>query len=202
MDYFSFISATFLVSLSGCLAPGPMTAVTVEGGKESPHSGSFVALGHALVEFPLVLVIYYGATAFLQGDLVKQVTGIVGSLFLLYMGYSMFISSRDPLCSAKRKFSPFLSGVVLSGLNPYFVIWWLTIGTTFIVKSINHGFFALLVFYVIHWLVDFAWLYFLSAVSYKGGTFFGHNFQRIITLVCSLLLIFYSVNLFIDSIQI
>jgi threonine/homoserine/homoserine lactone efflux protein len=199
MDYLAFISATFLISLSGCLAPGPMTAVTVNGGKESPHSGSFVALGHGLVEFPLVLFIYYGASSYLQGDLVKQTTGIIGSLFLFYMGYSMFRTFKEPVCSVKRSFSPLLNGIVLSGLNPYFIIWWLTIGTTFILKSIKHGFSALIIFYVVHWLVDFVWLYFLSALSHKGGNFFGHRFQRAVSLICSFLLIFYAVKLLIES---
>lgn len=60
MPLLTFLFEAVLISLSGVLAPGPITAVTIGKGKESPHAGAFVAIGHGIVEFPLIISIFYG----------------------------------------------------------------------------------------------------------------------------------------------
>ena len=48
-----FLFKAFVISLSGVLAPGPMTAAAVGHGVRSRHAGALMAVGHAVVEFPL-----------------------------------------------------------------------------------------------------------------------------------------------------
>jgi len=55
-----FLLEAVLISLSGVMAPGPMTAAAVGMGSKSPHAGAFLAVGHGIVEFPLMVAILYG----------------------------------------------------------------------------------------------------------------------------------------------
>lgn len=55
---------------------------------------------------------------------------------------------------------PLVSGIVLSG-NPYFLIWWATVGLTLTSQAMEFGVLALVVFLLIHWLCDVGWLEFV-----------------------------------------
>src|SRR5512144_2717484 len=86
-----FVYATFmLISLSGALSPGPLTAMAIsEGARAGRWAGSRLALGHALVEIPLVFGIAYGLGTWLRQPLVSGLVGLVGSAVLLWMGYGL-----------------------------------------------------------------------------------------------------------------
>ena len=92
MPLLTFLLEAVLISLSGVLMPGPITAITVAKGNESPHAGAFIAAGHGVVEIPLMISIYYGFGYLLNMFYVKTVIAFVGGLFLLFMAYSMFRS--------------------------------------------------------------------------------------------------------------
>ena len=62
----AFLLQAVLISLSGVMAPGPLSAAIVGQGRRSPHAGALVALGHGIVEFPLMAVILIGFTAWLD----------------------------------------------------------------------------------------------------------------------------------------
>ncbi len=64
------------------MAPGPLTTVTVGKGNESPHAGAFVAVGHGIVEFPVMLAVLYGAGRLLGISYVKAAIASAGGLFL------------------------------------------------------------------------------------------------------------------------
>lgn len=60
MPLLTFLIGAVFISLTGVMAPGPVTAVTIGEGSKSPHAGAFVAIGHGIVEFPLMIAIFYG----------------------------------------------------------------------------------------------------------------------------------------------
>ncbi|MCK5095187.1 MAG: LysE family transporter [Spirochaetes bacterium] len=91
----AFLLEAVLISLSGVMSHGPITAVTIGKGSDSPHAGAIVAAGHGIVEFPLMIAIYYGFGQLLNLSYVKSAIGLVGGLFLLYMGISMFLSIKE-----------------------------------------------------------------------------------------------------------
>ena len=61
MDLALFLLAAGSISLSGVLAPGPITAVTAARGAESPHAGVWVTVGHTLVEIAVMAALFLGA---------------------------------------------------------------------------------------------------------------------------------------------
>ncbi len=202
MSFLAFIFEAVIISLSGVMGPGPITAVTIVKGNESPHAGALIAIGHGVVEFPLMIAIFYGFGYLLNLIYVKALIDIIGGLFLLFMGISMFRSVKQSDVSSKiYAYSSIISGILLSLGNPYFFIWWAAVGVTLILKSINFGIFGFLIFALCHWLCDFFWYYFLSFLSFRGGKFFGKKFQKIIFTICGLFLLFFSIKFITDAVR-
>lgn len=187
----TFLLQTVFISFSGVMAPGPITAATIGKGSKNPHAGALISFGHGIVEFPLIFLIFLGFDSLINKPYVREGIGIAGGLFLLWMGIDILRGLKvSELNNKTEKRSPITAGVFLSLGNPYFIIWWATIGAALIARSAKFGFFWFAVFAVIHWLCDFLWLYFLSIMSYKGGTFFGKKFQKGIFLICGIFLFF------------
>jgi threonine/homoserine/homoserine lactone efflux protein len=196
-----FLLEAILISLSGVMAPGPMTAVTVGKGNQSPHAGALIAVGHGIVEFPLMVAIFYGLGPVLDLDYTKAAISSVGGLLLLMMGVGMLRSmKKGEISSRQYAHSPVLAGILLSLGNPYFFIWWATVGATLISNSVDFGLLGFLLFAPLHWLCDFVWSYLLSALSFRGGQFFGKTFQQVISAVCGVFLLFFSGKFIADAI--
>lgn len=202
MLFVAFILKAMLISLSGVMAPGPITAVSVAEGNRSPHAGAWVAVGHGFVEFPLMIFIFLGFEYLLKSAQVKGAIGLVGGLFLLFMAYGMFRSIKSIEVSPITAFkSPIVAGVVLSLTSPYFLIWWATVGASLIIASMEFGITGFVVLAIFHWLCDFVWYYFLSALAFKSGKFFGHTFQKIIFAVCGAFLAVMGVKFVADAVK-
>jgi threonine/homoserine/homoserine lactone efflux protein len=196
IDLIAFVSQVVLLSLSGVLMPGPVTAVTLARGSRDPHAGAWVALGHGVLEWPLMALMYFGVGELFKYAPVKVGIGIAGGLIMLWMGIGMLRdldpagALAEPGPSAER--SPFLAGILLSAGNPYFLIWWATAGAVLVQRSLTFGIIGFFILAAAHWLCDFVWYYFLSALSFRGGKFFGRRLQRGVFVVCGLFLLYFS----------
>ncbi len=89
-----FILTIVGISLSGVMAPGPITAATLAAGERNRHAGAWVCVGHILVELPLILLIAAGLGTFLESKVIRAGIGLVGGLFLLLMGVQLLASLR------------------------------------------------------------------------------------------------------------
>src|SRR4030043_1828031 len=85
-----FLISAIGISLSGVMAPGPLTAATITKGYRDKYAGIFIALGHAVIELPLMALIYFGFAHFLASPEVKRIVGLVGGLLLILMGIMLF----------------------------------------------------------------------------------------------------------------
>ena len=199
----AFLIEAVLISLSGVMAPGPITAVTVSKGTKSPHAGAIIALGHGIVEIPLMILILYGFGEILKILYIKAIIGLLGGLFLLKMGLALLKGIKQAkIDSSNDPHSPLMAGIILSLANPYFLIWWATIGSILIFRSITFGLLGFAIFMVLHWSCDFFWCYFLSALSFKGGQFFGKRLQQVLFLICGVFLLFFSSKFIYDAAKI
>jgi threonine/homoserine/homoserine lactone efflux protein len=198
-----FLAETVLISLSGVMSPGPITAVTVGKGAKSPYAGAMVAVGHGVVEFPLMIGIFLGVGYLLSLTAVKAVIFSLGGAFLLFMGVGMLRSmGGTPAESKSDSSTPLVAGILLSLWNPYFLVWWATVGASLIAKAVSFGILGFVLFAVIHWLCDFIWYSFLSTAAFKGGHVFGRIFQQVVFGVCGVFLIFFSGKFIFDAAKI
>lgn len=158
----AFLLEAVLISLSGVIAPGPVTAVTISKGTKSPHAGAIIALGHGIVEIPLMILILYGFGDILKITYIKAIIGLLGGLFLLKMGIGLLKGIKQAkIDSSNGPSSPLKAGIILTLANPYFLVWMATIGSILIFRSYAFGLLGFAIFMIAHWSCDFLWLYYL-----------------------------------------
>ena len=202
MAFITFLIEAVLVSLSGVLAPGPITSVSVGYGSEDPRAGVWVAVGHGLVEFPVMIAVFLGVGAVMDISWVQTTIALLGGIFLLYMGANMLRNIRqERIIGTMNSRSPLAAGAFLSLGNPYFLIWWATVGAGLVLRSTEFGLVGFAAFAVGHWLCDLGWDAFLSALSFKGGEFFGRRFQQVVFGISGGFLLFYSGKLLWEGVR-
>jgi len=175
------------------MAPGPVTATAISMGARSRYAGALIAVGHGIVEFPLMVLIVLGAGEILKLPTAQIIIGLAGGAFLLWMAVGMLSSLRSAEQQETKvaKSAPMMAGIVLSAGNPYFLFWWATVGLALATMATGIGIWAFALFAVVHWLCDFVWLTILSWASFKGTGLFGPRGQRIVLLICAVALVFF-----------
>ncbi len=185
-----FLLSVLVISLSGVMMPGPMFTVTLAKSYKSRFAGTQVALGHTIVEVPLILLIYFGFARFFQHHLVQFIVSLIGGGMLAWLGVSMF-RARAKVVKEGRDlpYNSVMAGVITSALNPFFLLWWATVGSMLVMNSLSFGLagFALLI--LVHLMADLVWLSFVSLLVNKTRSLWGKGFQQGLFIVCSLALI-------------
>ncbi|NLX95353.1 MAG: LysE family transporter [Rhodopirellula sp.] len=197
----AFLFTAVAISLSGVMAPGPITAATLAAGSRSRHAGAMIALGHAVVEIPLILLLVAGLGTLLQSPAVRTAIGFAGGAFLTWMGVQLLLSLRsaDAGLDGHVHRRPFVTGIVLTGANPYFLVWWATVGLALTSDALSFGIGALALFAIVHWLCDLGWLEMLSLAGHTGTERFGGSSQKAISAVCGVVLLGFGVKFLHDA---
>jgi threonine/homoserine/homoserine lactone efflux protein len=181
------------ISLSGVMMPGPMLAVTIARSYRSPYAGVLVALGHLIVELPLILLLYFGVAAFLGLTWFRFTLGLLGGLFLIYLSINMFRTRARRLeRSPDPGYHSFAAGIATSLLNPFFLLWWLIVGAALVLSSTPYGPVGLALLVIVHWLCDFTWLGGISVAVHRSRHLWGEKTQSTVFALCSLLLLGFS----------
>jgi len=188
-----FLIQVFIISISGAMQPGPVTATAITMGTRNRWAGSLLAVGHGIVEFPLMILIVMGVGAIFQKTTAQIVIGIAGGLILLYMAYGMFKTASHPVSTeaVTRKDKPVWAGIIFTISNPYFLVWWATVGLGLATSATKFGLHAFVLFAVVHWLVDFMWVTALSFASFHGTTLFGPKVQQRVMQICAGAMLFF-----------
>ena len=198
----AIIFSVIVISLSGVMMPGPMFAVAVAKSYHSPWAGTKMSIGHAIVEVPLILLIYFGFAQFFQHDAVQIGLSLAGGAVIIWLGINMFRARKDVVSSGKDlKYGAITAGIVMSAINPLFLLWWATVGSMLVMKFIAFGTVGLPVLIITHWTCDLVWLSFVSVLIYRTKALWGLRLQEWIFAVCSLLLVGFGVWYFISGIQ-
>jgi len=168
----------WLVSLSGVLMPGPVSAMAVsEGARRGLVAGPLITAGHAAAEVVMLGVLGVGLTQVLRRPAVVGVIGLLGGAVLAWMGWGIVLAAwRDALeppqgtgAAGRARLSLIRSGVLTTVGNPYWLLWWLTVGASYFVLFSRFGWPALiLLFYAGHATLDLAWNSFLALVIGAG----------------------------------
>ena len=180
------------VSLTGVMLPGPMTAATIAKGYNDKHAGAWIAAGHAVIEIPLIAVmavLYLGSGRFVSSPQVERIIYIAGGLMLLYLGFRMFRGTREATgVVGGLPASPLVTGIVITGTNPAFYIWWVTAGAVLIAGAAEFGLVGIILLAVVHLPSDFVWSEFLSVGTFESRRWWTQKVQRIVFNVCALIL--------------
>jgi len=185
-----FLLSVAVISLTGVMLPGPMTAATIAKGYRNKNAGALIAIGHAVIELPLIAAIYLGVGHFLGLPVVVNGIYIAGGVVLFYLGFRMFRTAGDaPEEVGGLPASSVVTGIVVTGTNPAFYVWWITLGAALIAGAARFGVIGVVLLAVVHWPCDLIWSEFLSMGTFKSRKWWTGKVQRIVFSVCALVLI-------------
>jgi threonine/homoserine/homoserine lactone efflux protein len=210
MNLLDFVATVVVVTASGALAPGPLSfGILMQGSKEGARSGFSCAIGHTLVEFPLVLALALGLLAAASQPAIKSVIGVVGGLGLIGFGIMQIYrtirnraDSGDTTRTRKLPTGSLVLGFALTGLNPYFILWWLTMGSVLIVQALAFAaIIGVLIMYVSHVWMDYAFLTSLAYFAKKGKNIAGSKYYKAALIAFGLILVYYGLSFAIDAIR-
>ena len=165
------------VSAPAVHAPGPLFVATVSRGiRGGARAGALISAGHLSVELPLVLLLSLGLLSAAAVPAVRLIVGVAGSASLIAFGSLQLLGSIRGGSEELRgggelgEAGSYAVGAALSGLNPFFVVWWLTIGAKLIFDALElWGLRGVLLMYASHVWMDFAWLTLVAHASHVTG---------------------------------
>ena len=196
-----------------------LTVTISESARRGFIAGPLITLGHAVLELALVLALAGGLSFFLTRGGVAQAIAIFGGAFLVYMGWGMARDALTGRVSLPVKqgaadgdapagdkaagpaasqagalpgsggLHPVAAGILVSLANPYWLLWWATIGLGFITLSLKSGYAGLTSFFTGHILADLAWYSLVAAAIAGGRRFITDRVYRGILVVCGVFLV-------------
>ena len=209
MGTLDFVATVILVTVSGALAPGPLFFANISKGvKLGARGGLIFAVAHTLVEFSLVMLLSFGLFV-INSELVRRVIGIAGGVVLIGFGLMQVYSSLRPKpeeAGEKRKATShrlLLLGLALTGLNPFFIVWWLTAGAQLIVIALEFASLAGVLFmYVCHVWMDYVWLAATAHLAKTGMKVIGLKWYRVLMGVFGIVLVYFGLSFMVNSIPV
>ena len=189
-----FLLSAVGISLSGVMMPGPVTAAAITKGYRDKNAGALIAVGHAVIELPLIALIYFGFAHYFTSPEIKKIVGLVGGLMLIFMGVGLFRTMRKAVGErADLPYNSVTTGIIMTGANPYFFLWWATVGAALIANATNFGILGLVLFSLVHWGCDLGWDQFISVSVFKSRHLWTAKVQRIVFGICALVLVGFGV---------
>lgn len=197
MEILAIAGTSFLVGFSGSLIPGPMLTVNItQSLRRGFWAGPLMVAGHGIVEILLLLGLAFGLGQWLQLPMVSTTIGIVGGAVLLLLAYSILRGVRGESLTAhiahdrsRYRMGPVLAGGLVSISNPTWVLWWATIGVSYVAWASVHGATGLAAFFGGHILSDLLWYSFVALLVTGGRQFLGDRLYRAMLALCGVFLI-------------
>lgn len=204
-DIIEFAIIVIVISASGVMSPGPLFAANITYGlKYGAKAGIKIAIGHSLVEFPLVILLGIGILSMEIFPEFRSIISILGAITLFVFAFLQIKTTleKNKKIQARPKQGPIITGILLSGLNPFFIIWWLTIGLKLISDAMAiWAFVGILIVFVLHVWMDFVWLGATAFLISKSKKIISNTNYKIIMLALSVILIYFGITFLIDAIN-
>ncbi|HML03328.1 MAG TPA: LysE family transporter [Candidatus Bathyarchaeia archaeon] len=195
---FAFTVTVVFVTASGALAPGPTFFANItEGAKSGAKSGLAFSVGHTILEFTLVMLLAVTLRTVSNQSLIKLIVGVAGGAALLGFGFFQIRQGATLKQGVQKKENipsrnPLLLGLIFTGLNPYFIIWWLTAGMPLIENALAIASFAgVFIMYASRVWMDYTWLTSTAYLAKRGTYLTGRKGYKMFMITFGLILVFF-----------
>jgi len=195
LELFLLAGGSFVIALSGALMPGPLLTVTIgESARRGASAGPLLIVGHVILEGALVILVLSGLSAFMLRPGFMLASFLLGGMILVTMGCVMIRDSKtadlESVTKAEgRGGNLLLLGILGSISNPYWIIWWATVGLGYLVAAIKFGIPGVAAFFAGHIAADFAWYTLVSVAVARGRSLFSRRGYGRMILCCGLFLL-------------
>ena len=202
VQFFEFAILVVVISTSGVMAPGPLFAANVSYGlKKGATAGYKMAVGHTIVELPLVILLGIGVFSLESFPEFRIIISILGAITLFgFAGLQVrSVLKNNESISTNQKHGPLITGIVLSALNPFFIIWWLTIGFKLISDAmLMWAFTGILIVFGLHIWMDFAWLGAIAFLAAKSSKILSNRNYKVLIVGLSIVLVYFGIIFLVD----
>ncbi len=201
MNLFEIFGNSFLVGLSGAMMPGPLLVVALARTRKfGAQTGPIVTLGHAIVELFTVTLLSFGLAALVgKQPIVARVIAVVGGVALLWMSLTMFREIKAGIkapagvdstnTASTTKSALIKEGMIATISNPYWFVWWATVGSALLIASMRIGAIGAPVFYFGHILSDLVWYSAVTLLVWQGKNLLAGKRYHYLIGVCAAFLI-------------
>jgi threonine/homoserine/homoserine lactone efflux protein len=200
-----------LVSVSGVFSPGPLLFANLALSKYGGFwSGIKIAVGHTIIELPVIILLSLPFVVLspinLNFSTTKIITFIAGA-FLIVFGILYVVrtirttGSPNSAINTSRIENPYLAGIIFTSLNPFFIVWWTTVGVKLISNSISllgHPAGIAFLFFAHIWM-DYAWLGLSSYLASRGFNIIRSEYHKYITIILTVPLFYYGIYFILGS---
>ncbi len=198
-----FAVTVIIISASGVMAPGPLFAANIAYGLQGGgKAGIKMAVGHTIVELPLVILLGIGVFSFEIFTEFRVLISILGAITLfVFAGIQIKTTLQMKETTFNLKHNAVLTGITLSALNPFFIIWWLSIGFKLISDAmLIWAFVGIIVVFLLHIWMDFVWLYSVACLAAKSSKILSNKNYKILMIGLSTMLIYFGISFITDII--
>jgi len=203
-EFLGFAVTVIVISASGVMSPGPLfTANIFYGIKGGFKSGLKVSYGHSIVELPLIILLGFGTFSLDTYPNFRDLIAIIGAVGLFAFAALQIKSTfkNNSTVRTQSKYGPLQAGIFLSAFNPFFIIWWLTIGFKLISDSIAiWSFWGIGILFGLHIWMDYAWLSGTAYLSTRSLKFLSNKNYKFFNVGISLVLIYFGITFLLDLI--
>ena len=198
-----FAATVIIISASGEMAPGPLFAANIAYGLQGGgKAGIKMAVGHTIVELPLVILLGIGVFSFEIFPEFRILISILGAITLfVFAGIQIKTTLQMKETTFNLKHNAVLTGIILSALNPFFIIWWLSVGFKLISDAmLIWAFVGIIVVFLLHIWMDFVWLYSVACLAAKSSKILSNKNYKILMIGLSAMVIYFGIAFITDVI--
>lgn len=200
-----------LVSVSGVFSPGPLLFANLALSKFGGFwSGIKIAIGHTIIELPVIILLSLPFVVFSPVNMtfsIMKIISFIAGAFLVVFGILYVVriiranDSTHSAINSSRIENPYLAGIIFTSLNPFFIVWWSTVGVKLISDSISLlGYPAGIAFlFFVHIWMDYAWLGLSSYLAFRGFNIIRSEYHRYITILLTVPLFYYGIYFVLGS---
>jgi threonine/homoserine/homoserine lactone efflux protein len=177
--------------------PGPVLTATIsESARRGFIAGPMIVLGHGILETGLLVLIVLGFADLLSKPGILGSISLAGGVVLLWFSYGMIKNIKeltlDLSMGTRNSNGPILAGILTSIANPYWTIWWATVGLGYVIMSMKFGIAGVVFFFIGHISADLAWYSFVSLLISRGKKHISNIIYRGVIGACALILIIFA----------
>ncbi len=201
---------SFLVALTGALSPGPLLTFTIYKSlkqKRGYLAAIYILLGHATIEFTLIIALLAGASLIFQNIIFLTLVGFIGGIFLVIYGifairgvlktdFETNFTLEENIVKG-YKGNSYIGGILVSLSNPFWTFWWAVIGLSLMVSFDITLLMPIeiLLFFIGHELGDIVWYLPISIFVYYGGKSLNPRIYKYVLIGCGVFMIVFGVYL-------
>ncbi len=203
MELLLLAGSWWIVGFSGAMMPGPVTTLIVtETARRGWIAGPLITIGHVLLELAMVVALFFGLGDVLKQNEIAGAIGLLGGVFLLWMGAAIVrdawtgrvsFNLDQPTTTSGPTGNPIVAGILTSVANPYWLLWWATVGAASLITFRAFGLAGIIAFYIGHTLADWVWNNLVAFVVASGRRILNDRIYRGILVVCGAFLIALSI---------